>query len=134
MGLFDRAPLPRWSVGRVTLLGDACHPMLPFVAQGAAQAMEDGMTLATCLRKIGDIPEALARYEQVRLPRTSFVQSLAAGNKTRFHLPDGPEQRARDAKMAAGGTDWSINTIGWLYGHDAAAAVETANLGLPPKS
>ena len=55
-GLFDRAPLPRWSVGRVTLLGDACHPMLPFIAQGAAQAMEDGATLADCLRKIGDVP------------------------------------------------------------------------------
>ncbi len=131
-GLFDRAPLQRWSVGRVTLLGDACHPMLPFMAQGAAQAMEDGMTLMACLRHISDIPQALARYQELRLPRTSFVQSLAAINKTRFHLPDGPEQVARDAKMAAGGTDWSINTIGWLYGHDAAAAVKTGNLGLPP--
>jgi salicylate hydroxylase len=130
-GLFDRAPLPRWSVGRVTLLGDACHPMLPFVAQGAAQAMEDGVTLSACLRKIGDIPEALARYQALRLPRTAHVQSLAAANKIRFHFPDGPEQVARDAKMAAGGTDWSIKTIGWLYGHDAAAAAETGNLGLP---
>jgi salicylate hydroxylase len=66
------------------------------------------------------------------LPRASFVQSLAAANKTRFHLPDGPEQAARDAKMATGGTDWSIQTIGWLYGHDAAAVVETGDLGLPP--
>ena len=47
--LFDRPPLPRWSRGRVTLLGDACHPMLPFMAQGAAQALEDGATLAACL-------------------------------------------------------------------------------------
>jgi salicylate hydroxylase len=131
-GLFDRGPLPRWSVGRVTLLGDACHPMLPFIAQGAAQAMEDGATLADCLRKIGDAPQALARYQELRLPRTSLVQSLASNNKIRFHLPDGPEQAARDAKMAAGGTDWSIETIGWLYGHDAAAVVETGNLGLPP--
>jgi salicylate hydroxylase len=131
-GLFDRAPLPRWSVGRVTLLGDACHPMLPFMAQGAAQAMEDGMTLMACLHKIADVPEALARYEKLRLPRASLVQSLAATNKTRFHLPDGPEQVARDAKMAAGGTDFSVKTIGWLYGHDAAAAAETGNLGLPP--
>ena len=131
-GLFDRAPLPRWSVGRVTLLGDACHPMLPFIAQGAAQAMEDGATLADCLRKIGDVPQALTRYQELRLPRTSHVQSFASNNKIRFHLPDGPEQAARDAKMAAGGTDWSIETIGWLYGHDAAAVVETGNLGLPP--
>jgi len=131
-GLFDRAPLPRWSVGRVTLLGDACHPMLPFMAQGAAQAMEDGMTLMACMHQIADVPEALARYQELRLPRTSFVQSLAAANKARFHLPDGPEQAARDAKMAAGGTDWSVKTIGWLYGHDAATAAETGNLGLPP--
>jgi len=53
-------------------------------------------------------------------------------NKIRFHLPDGPAQVARDAKMAAGGTDWLIATSGWLYGHDAAAAAETGNLGLPP--
>lgn len=131
-GLFDRAPLPRWSVGRVTLLGDACHPMLPFMAQGAAQAIEDGMTLATCLSKHDDIPEALARYQALRLPRTAHIQSLATANKIRFHLPDGPEQLARDAKMAAGGTDWSTATIGWLYGYDAAVAAETGNLGLPP--
>ena len=52
-GLFDRKPMARWSVGRVTLLGDACHPMLPFKAQGAAQAIEDGATLAACLSDIG---------------------------------------------------------------------------------
>jgi salicylate hydroxylase len=129
-GLFDRAPLERWSVGRVTLLGDACHPMLPFVAQGAAQAMEDGVTLTACLQKYDDIPEALTHYQALRLPRTAHVQSLAANNKIRFHLPDGPEQIARDAKMAAGGTDWSFKAIEWIYGHDPATAVETGNLGL----
>jgi salicylate hydroxylase len=131
-GLFDRAPLARWSVGRVTLLGNAAHPMLPFVAQGAAQAMEDGLTLSVCLQKYDDIPEALARYQALRLPRTAHVQSLAANNKIRFHLPDGPEQMARDAKMAAGGTDWSFKAMEWIYGHDPAAAVETGALGLPP--
>ncbi len=50
-GIFDRAPLPRWSAGRVTLLGDACHPMQPHMAQGAAQALEDGVALATCLQR-----------------------------------------------------------------------------------
>ena len=89
-GLFDRAPLACWSVGRVTLLGDACHPMLPFVAQGAAQALEDGVTLTACLQKYEDIPEALAHYQTLRLPRTAHVQSLAASNKIRFHLQDGP--------------------------------------------
>src|SRR5262249_45034678 len=58
-GLFDRAPLRRWSLGRVTLLGDACHPMLPFMAQGAAQAMEDGVTLTACLRGSADVSQAL---------------------------------------------------------------------------
>jgi salicylate hydroxylase len=130
-GIFDRAPLPRWSAGRATLLGDACHPMQPHMAQGAAQAIEDGAALAACLRKFGDVPEALARYENLRKARTAHVQSLATANKTRFHLPDGPEQAARDAKMAAGGTDWSLATIGWLYGYDAEAAVESGNLGLP---
>ena len=131
-GLFDRAPLARWSVGRVTLLGDACHPMLPFVAQGAAQAIEDGVTLTACLQKYDDIPEALAHYQTLRLPRTAHVQSLAANNKIRFHLPDGPEQVARDAGMAAGGTDWSFKAMEWIYGHDPAAAVGRGNLGLPP--
>jgi salicylate hydroxylase len=130
-GVFERVPLQRWSLGRVTLLGDACHAMQPHMAQGAAQAMEDGMMLTTCLRSIADIPQALARYQALRLPRTAFVQSLAAANKARFHLPDGPEQAARDAKMAAGGTDWTIETIAWLWGYDATAALETGSLGLP---
>ena len=130
-GIFDRAPLPRWSAGRVTLLGDACHPMQPHMAQGAAQALEDGLALTTCLQQTDDIAAALARYERLRKPRTAHVQSLATANKTRFHLPDGPEQQARDKAMAAGGTDWSIATIGWLYGYDAAAAMESGDLGLP---
>ncbi len=131
-GIFDRVPLERWSVGRAALLGDACHAMQPHMAQGAAQALEDGATLVGCLQTIGDIPAALARYQDLRLPRTAHVQSLAAGNKSRFHMPDGPEQEARDAKMAGGGTDWSLDAIGWLYGHDAFAAVENGDLGLPP--
>ena len=121
-GLFDRAPLPRWSVGRVSLLGDACHPMLPFLAQGAAQAIEDGATLAAVLAQGGDIPAVLARYESLRLPRTARIQTVAAGNKTRNHLPDGPEQVARDAAMAAGEADWSIGVSAWVYEHDALAA------------
>jgi salicylate hydroxylase len=119
--LFDRKPMPRWSVGRVTLLGDACHAMLPFMAQGAAQAIEDGATLSACLSNIEGrhVPEALRRYERLRLPRTSRVQSLSEENKRRFHLPDGPAQVARDAEMARGTTDWSVSAVAWLYGHDA---------------
>ena len=119
--LFDRAPLERWSAGRVTLLGDACHPMLPFMAQGAAQAVEDGATLTACLlRERDDIPEALRPYERLRLPRASKIQGLSAANKIRFHLPDGPEQQERDEQMASGSTDWSLKAVAWVYGHDAA--------------
>ena len=132
-GLFDRPPLLRWSVGRVTLLGDACHPMLPFMAQGAAQAIEDAATLAAVLaQSAADVPQALRRYESLRLPRTACIQTIAASNKMRNHLPDGPQQRERDARMASGAADWSIGASTWVYEHDAAAAAETGSLGLPP--
>jgi len=117
--LFDRPPLPHWSKGRITLLGDACHAMLPFMAQGAAQSIEDGATLAACLLEgNGDLAAALRRYETLRLPRASRLQAMSRDNKHRFHLPDGPEQAARDAALAQRG-DRSIPVIGWLYGHDA---------------
>jgi salicylate hydroxylase len=120
--LFDRPPLARWSVGRVTLLGDACHPMVPFMAQGAAQAIEDGATLTACLVQLGSaIPTALERYEHLRLPRTSQLQALSTANKTRFHLPDGAVQRERDRQMATESTDWSFDAVAWIYEHDAAA-------------
>ena len=119
--LFDRTPLEQWSAGRVTLLGDACHAMLPFMAQGAAMAIEDGATLAACLAADGDAVGALARYDALRVPRATKLQSLSTTNKTRFHLPDGPEQRARDEEMAAGSTDWSFKAVAWIYEHDAAA-------------
>ncbi|HEX5201230.1 MAG TPA: FAD-dependent monooxygenase [Actinoplanes sp.] len=121
--LFDRPPLAHWSRGRVTLLGDACHAMLPFMAQGAAQAIEDGATLAACLAGGAEPPAALREYERLRLPRASRMQALSSANKTRFHLPDGPEQRARDEAMAAGATDWSYDVVAWIYDHDAANPV-----------
>lgn len=117
--LFDRAPLGHWSKGRVTLLGDACHPMLPFMAQGSAQAIEDGAALTACLAQTTDLPSALRRYEELRLPRASRIQALSAQNKIRFHLPDGPEQEERDRQMATQSTDWSIDAVAWIYGHDA---------------
>jgi salicylate hydroxylase len=121
--LFDRAPLPHWSLGRVTLLGDACHPMLPFMAQGAAQALEDGAALTSCLTqdRARPIRESLRFYETVRKPRASRIQSLSEVNKTRFHLSDGPAQRERDEQMASGATDFSIQAVRWIYAHDASA-------------
>jgi len=101
--------------------------MLPFMAQGAAQAMEDGATLAAYLRRArpAEVPDALRRYQETRLPRTSRLQEMSAGNKTRFHLPDGPAQRERDAQIAAGSQSWSLNALAWLYDHDAAEPAPT---------
>ena len=133
--LFDRSPLERWSVGRVTLLGDACHPMLPFMGQGAVQAIEDGATLKSCLLKLSnDIPAALQLYEKLRLPRASRLQGMSATNKTRFHMPDGPAQRERDGEMARGATDWSPTAIAWLFAHDAELIEVQSMSALPPKA
>ena len=99
--------------------------MLPFLAQGAAQAIEDGATLAAVLAGMdGNIVKALQRYERLRLPRTARIQAVAAGNKDRNHLPDGPQQRERDAVMAAGAANWSIGASTWVYEHDATVAVD----------
>ena len=71
--LYDREPLPTWSKGRLTLLGDAAHPMLPHTGQGAAQAIEDGVALGLALRGDGDVTAGLRRYEAVRIPRTTRI-------------------------------------------------------------
>jgi 2-polyprenyl-6-methoxyphenol hydroxylase-like FAD-dependent oxidoreductase len=122
--VLDRAPLPRWVNGRVALLGDAAHPMLPFYAQGAGQAIEDAAALAACLTaRPWDPPAALARYEQVRMPRASQVQEASRGRIAHHHLPDGPEQRARDAAFA--GED-PLGHNAWLYVYDAEQAAMDA--------
>ncbi|MGH7115446.1 MAG: FAD-dependent monooxygenase [Stellaceae bacterium] len=119
--LFDREPLPRWSVGRASLLGDACHPMYPFMGQGAAQAIEDGAVLAGCCLAAGadDPAAALQRYQELRLPRVTRLQQMSRINKTRFHMPDGPAQQARDAEWAKAG-DRSPDALRWLYAFDAS--------------
>jgi len=83
--LFDRAPLPRWSDGPVVLLGDAAHPMLPSLAQGAVQAIEDAWVLADELSKTDDVAQAAQRYFNHRIARTSRVQKQAAANTRLFH-------------------------------------------------
>jgi len=121
--LHDRAPLPSWTRGRIALLGDACHPMLPMAAQGAAQAIEDGAALASLLEAMpDDVPGALARYEAVRKPRATRLQEVSATNRKRFHLPDGPEQQKRDELMLTSG-DRTFSALNWLYEHDAATAI-----------
>jgi len=82
--LMGRAPMEKWSSGRVTLLGDACHPMLPAYAQGAAMALEDGYILARALAGTGGIEQALLRYENARKERTAKVVHGSAENMRRF--------------------------------------------------
>jgi salicylate hydroxylase len=117
--LHDRDPLPRWSTRRSTLVGDAAHPMLPFLAQGANQAIEDAVVLAACLGGVasgGDLEQALRCYEAVRRPRTGEIQQRSRDNTRALHLPDGAEQRRRDEHLA-GSAD--LVSQRWLYGYDA---------------
>jgi salicylate hydroxylase len=117
--LLDRQPLRQWSHGPITLLGDAAHPMLPFFAQGAAQAIEDAATLARCLAEDPTDPSAaLRRYESQRIPRTTRIQEVSHARAYLNHLPDGPEQRARDEAFA---TVDPLEANAWIYAHDPAA-------------
>jgi salicylate hydroxylase len=117
---YEREPVERWVQGRVAILGDAAHPMLPFFAQGAGQAIEDGAVLAGCLRGVstGSVPGALRRYEGLRRERATRVQRLSHERREHHHMPDGEEQQARDAALA--GTD-PMGYNAWLYGHDVEA-------------
>lgn len=98
--LYVRDPLPAWSAGTVTLLGDACHPMMPFMAQGAGMAIEDGVVLARCLAEADgkDIPAALARYQAARHERTSRIQ---IGSRSNAWLKEG------------GNADWVYDYNAW---------------------
>jgi len=127
--LYDRAPLPRWSQGPLTLLGDAAHPMLPFLAQGAAMALEDAVVLSACLEPSADGREepslGLLRYEALRKARTSKVQAWSRRNARLFHLPSSV---ARTVFGAAATADLirrrpGAERLDWLYGYDPVAAV-----------
>ena len=100
-GLHDSTPLPRWNADRVCLLGDACHAMLPFQAQGAAQAIEDASVLGALLSRVEacDVPRALSSYAALRQPRTAQVQDASRANRAQWHLPDGRDQEQRDAAL-----------------------------------
>ena len=119
--LLDREPLDRWNRGNATLLGDAAHPMFPFFAQGAAQAIEDGAVLSLCLAADPDNPiAALSRYEELRRRRTAGLQEVSHGRSHINHLPDGPEQQARDLQYSQADP---LRENGWIYEYDPEVAV-----------
>ncbi|TDU01128.1 MULTISPECIES: FAD-dependent monooxygenase [Azorhizobium] len=113
-GLYDVDPLPRWGAGRTTLLGDAAHAMLPFLAQGAAQAIEDAATLGSVLGAGGPVEPALRRYEALRQARAARVQRGARRNAVIYHLK-GPARFARDLALRATGGSL-LSRYDWLYG------------------
>lgn len=116
-GLYDRDPLPRWTSGRLTLLGDAAHPMLPHLGQGANQAIEDGVALAVLLAgaDAASAPRALQAYEDLRRTRTTDVQLGARANGRRYDSSY-DDLAVRDREIAE-----SVRFRLWLYDHDAEA-------------
>ena len=117
--LYDREPLEKWGMGTTTLLGDACHPMLPFMAQGSCQAIEDAIVLARCLTdaNTSDAAIALRRYEDARQGRTAQVQTSSLMNRDLFHMVDGQEQKDRDLIFSISPPGMSI--LDWVYEYDA---------------
>ncbi|OZA00267.1 MAG: hypothetical protein B7X99_04750 [Rhizobiales bacterium 17-65-6] len=112
-GLYDLDPLPRWGMGRATLLGDAAHAMLPFLAQGAAQAIEDAAILARTLAGADAAEPALRAYETARRPRTARIQKEARTSGGIYHLA-GPARLARDAVISLTGSHL-LDRYSWLY-------------------
>jgi salicylate hydroxylase len=113
--LYDRPAARQWGRGPVTLLGDAAHPMLPFLAQGGAMAIEDAVVLAACLAEASSAPDAaLRRYEGLRRGRTARVQRHARQNSLVYHL-EGPPAALRNLALAAIGGDGLLRRYDWLY-------------------
>jgi len=131
--LYDRDPLARWTSGRVTILGDAAHPMLPYLGQGACQAMEDGCVLARALAAMpDDVDGALKLYERVRLPRASRVVLTARERGEDNHLVSPWAALKRDALIALRrrfGVDPTGRGSAWIFDYDAGAANVLAEAG-----
>jgi salicylate hydroxylase len=120
--LMARDPIPRWTQGRITLLGDAAHATLPFLAQGAVHSIEDGAVLARCLEGATNdgLPQALMRYEKARIERTSRMVRGATANTKLFHSPELATEASAEPYLARA---WSRAPIferyDWLYSYDA---------------
>ena len=120
--LYDRDPAERWSKGRVTLLGDSAHAMLPYLGQGAAMAIEDACVLSAAIaRHANDLDRALLAYERVRVPR---ARAAVLGSRERArenHLASPWARLKRDVKFALRerfGRDKTVFQTAWLYGYD----------------
>jgi salicylate hydroxylase len=124
--LYDREPLPTWTKGRLTLLGDAAHPMLPHLGQGANQSIEDGMALATILAQVDNaaVPAALLAYERLRRERVAQVQLGARQNGLRVDSAYA-DLAVRDAELAAH-ADFRKH----LYAYDVVPDAKAAAMGL----
>ena len=120
-GLYDREPLATWTRGRLTLLGDAAHPMLPHTGQGANQAIEDAVALATVLSRTdrASVRRALLVYESLRRERTARVQRSARVNGARYDA-SGSDLGARDRQLAA-----QPQERAWISNYDAEIEAST---------
>lgn len=124
--LCDLPELSTWvhPSGKACLLGDSCHPMLPYLAQGAAQAVEDAAVLRQCLKREDNLSTALKTYERIRRPRATLIVGQTRRHQYILHVDDGEEQKERDKKLAR---NWEENPIfwgydqrmKWLFGYDA---------------
>lgn len=125
-GLFDREPLPTWTRGRLTLLGDAAHPMLPHAGQGANQAIEDAVVLATVLRRAdrASAARALLLYERLRRERTAGVQRMSRFNGALYEIVN-PDLSARDGQLAG-----QPQARAWIWNYDAEAEASAAAASL----
>ncbi|MGH6707865.1 MAG: FAD-dependent monooxygenase [Bradyrhizobium sp.] len=122
--LIGRDPLPQWTDRRATLLGDACHPTLPFLAQGANMALEDALVLARCLERYSDDVEfALQRYEAARKERTTRIVVGSAENAKRFHNPTLADPQGAEIYVS---TEWQEDRVkaryDWLFDYSALTA------------
>jgi salicylate hydroxylase len=123
--LYDREPMKQWTKGRVTLLGDAAHPMLPYLGQGACQAMEDGCVLATALSAMsGDVEGGLQLYERVRRPRANRVvlEARARGEDNHLVSPIAAWKRDMLIKLRQRfGSDRTGRGSAWIFDYDAGS-------------
>jgi salicylate hydroxylase len=130
-GMFHRDPIESWTTGRIALLGDAAHAMVPYLAQGACQSIEDAWVLATCLKRHGraGVQDALLEYERRRQPRTKRIQAGARYVVDWAHEPDAARVRQRNGRLKGLSHIDPLGEVSWSFawGHDIIAAAN-----LPP--